>query len=81
MREYVWNISRRVDCDIIGTVPWYPEMRNHHVARGRFFTEADMDASAAVCVLGAEMVHVLFPMDSPIGRDVRVGGNTTASSA
>lgn len=73
MRDYVWNISRRVDCDISGTVPWYPEMRNHHVARGRFFTEADMDASAAVCVLGSEMVNVLFPMDSPIGRDVRIG--------
>src|ERR1043166_2211068 len=24
MRDYVWNISRRVDCEINGTVPWYP---------------------------------------------------------
>src|SRR2546428_13414147 len=29
MRDYVWNISRRVDCEIMGTVPWYPTMRNH----------------------------------------------------
>ena len=43
IREYVWNISRRVDCEIVGTVPWYPEMRNHHVAKGRFFTDLDMD--------------------------------------
>src|SRR6185503_3942548 len=28
MHDYVWNISRRVDCDITGTVPWYPQMRN-----------------------------------------------------
>src|SRR3989440_6196919 len=35
MHEYVWNISRRVDCDITATVPWYPDMRNHHVASGR----------------------------------------------
>src|SRR5512138_1585244 len=28
IRDYVWNISRRVDCEVIGTVPWYPEMRN-----------------------------------------------------
>jgi putative ABC transport system permease protein len=75
MRDYVWNISRRVDCDIVGTVPWYPEMRNHHVARGRFFTDADMDASSSVCVLGADMAKVLFPFDSPLGRDVRVGGD------
>jgi putative ABC transport system permease protein len=74
MRDYVWNISRRVDCDITGTVPWYPEMRNHRVAQGRFFADADMGASASVCVLGADMARALFPLDSPLGRDVRVGG-------
>jgi putative ABC transport system permease protein len=74
MKEYVWNISRRVDCDITATVPWYPEMRNHHVAAGRFFNAADMDSTAPVCVLGADMVSILFPLESPLGRDVRVGG-------
>jgi len=75
MQEYVWNISRRVDCEIIGTVPWYPEMRNHRVADGRFFTDTDMEGQASVCVLGAEMVPALFPMDSPLGKHVRVGAN------
>jgi putative ABC transport system permease protein len=75
MRDYVWNISRRVDCDVIGTVPWYPEMRNHHVASGRFFTEADMEAQTSVCVLGAEMVPALFPMEAPLGKHVRVGAD------
>src|ERR1043165_5807158 len=75
MRDYVWNISRRVDCEINGTVPWYPEMRNHHVSSGRFFNDADMESSASVCVIGAEMVKTLFPLDSPLGRDVRVGGD------
>src|SRR5712675_1834774 len=23
--DYVWNISRRVDCEIVCTVPWYPQ--------------------------------------------------------
>ncbi|HVV72416.1 MAG TPA: ABC transporter permease [Verrucomicrobiae bacterium] len=75
MRDYVWNVSRRVDCEIVGTVPWYPEMRNHRVASGRFFNELDMDAQTSVCVLGAEMVPALFPMESPLGRHVRVGGD------
>ena len=75
MREYVWNISRRMDCEIMGTVPWYPQMRNHHVARGRFFTDKEMDDKANVCVLGAGMVQSLFPLDSPLGKDVRVGGD------
>ena len=75
IREYVWNISRRVDCEIVGTVPWYPAMRNQPVARGRFFTENDMDGKTSVCVLGAEMVPLLFPLESPLGKHVRVGGD------
>jgi putative ABC transport system permease protein len=75
MRDYVWNVSRRVDAEIVGTVPWYPEMRNHRVVQGRFFNELDMERSAHVCVIGAEMVPVLFPLDAPVGRDVRVGSD------
>ncbi len=72
-RDYVWNITHRVDCDVTGTVPWYPEMRNHHVASGRFFSDAEMRTSASVCVIGADVAQTLFPLDSPLGRDVRVG--------
>ena len=75
IRDYVWNISRRVDCELVGTVPWYPTMRNHRVARGRFFTENDMSGQTSVCVLGAEMVPLLFPLESPVGKHVRVGGS------
>ncbi len=75
IRDYVWRISRRVDCEVVGTVPWYPEMRNHEVAQGRFFTEADMQGRSSVCVLSAEMVPALFPMESPLGQHVRVAGN------
>jgi putative ABC transport system permease protein len=75
IRDYVWNISRRVDADIMGTVPWYPEMRNHRVAKGRFFSDAEMQDKANVCVIGANMAEVLFPLEPPIGRDVRVGSD------
>jgi len=73
MREYVWNINRRVDCEIVGTVPWYPEMRNHRVAQGRFFTDVEMEDNRSVCVIGTEMVPWLFPLESPLGKTVRVG--------
>src|SRR5437867_1153756 len=75
MREYVWNISRRIDCEVMGTVPWYPQMRNHHVARGRFFSDKEMDDKANVCIIGAGMVQALFPLDSPLGKNVRVGSD------
>jgi putative ABC transport system permease protein len=75
IKDYVWNISRRVDCEIVGTVPWYPQMRNHPVAQGRFFNQTDMDMGTSVCVLGAEMVSALFPLEKPIGKHVRIGGD------
>ncbi|HTJ00410.1 MAG TPA: ABC transporter permease [Dongiaceae bacterium] len=75
IRDYVWRLSRRVDCDVTGTVPWYPATRNQRVARGRFFTEEDMAGQASVCVLGAEMVPALFPLESPLGKHVRVGSD------
>ena len=73
MREYVWNLTRRVDCDILGTVPWYPHMRSQRVMRGRFFTSQEMEDRVYVCVIGSEMADMLFPLDSPIGGSVRVG--------
>jgi putative ABC transport system permease protein len=62
-----------VDCEIIGTVPWYPTMRNQRVARGRFFTEQEMEDCSNVCVLSAEAAEKLFPLESPVGASVRVG--------
>jgi putative ABC transport system permease protein len=72
IREYAWNIARRCDCEVVGTVPWYPEMRNHSVSQGRYFTELEMNESSSVCVLGAELVPLLFPIDTPLGQTVRV---------
>jgi putative ABC transport system permease protein len=74
IRQYVWHIARRVDCDIVGTIPWYPEMRKLDLVQGRFFTVEEMDNIANVCVLGESMAAELFPMDRPVGNTVRVGG-------
>ncbi len=73
MREYVWNITIRVDAEVVGTVSWYPAMRNHRVASGRFFTETDQAAAENVCALGAEMALRLFPLEAPLGKTVRIG--------
>ena len=75
IRKKVWNVGRRVDCDVIGTVPWYPAMRNHGVASGRFFTDSEMDRRASVCVLGGEVVQDLFPLHGAIGQSVRIASD------
>ncbi|MBN4046883.1 ABC transporter permease [bacterium AH-315-P07] len=75
IRKKVWNVGHRTDCDVVGTVPWYPEMRNHRVASGRYFTDAEMERRGNVCVLGAEVVQGLFPLHAAIGRSVRIGSD------
>ncbi len=73
LREDVWRGEYRVDCEVVGTLPWYPRMTNHPVVRGRFFTDSELDAVANVCVLEQGMANELFPIDNPIGRTVRIG--------
>ncbi len=75
VRKDVWNGPNRIDCDIIGTVPEYPAMRNHYVSSGRFFTEEELENNVNVCVLGDGMAPRLFPIDDPIGKMVRVDGD------
>jgi putative ABC transport system permease protein len=74
-RKKVWNIGRRVDCDIVGTLPIFSATRNYPVATGRFFSESEMARQANVCVLGAEVVQDLFPLESALGNSVRIGSN------
>ncbi len=74
IRKDVWHIEKHVDCDVVGTVPWYPDMRNHKVKNGRFFTANELEAETNVCVLSERMAKKLFPIDWPIKKRVRVGG-------
>ena len=75
IRDYVWNITRRVDCEIFGTTPLYPVLRNQRIGRGRFFTETELREGATVCVIGAEMAEILFPTEAPLGKDVKIASN------
>jgi putative ABC transport system permease protein len=72
LQDFVWNISLSVDAVILGTVPWYPEMRNRKILQGRFFSDIEMSARSNVCVLNAAMAAKLFPLSSPIGQEVRL---------
>lgn len=50
----------------------YLEIRQLKISEGRMFDEADIQASAKVCIIGQTIVENLFPDGSdPIGRTVR----------
>ena len=75
MRKRVWNATLRADADLVGTVPWFPDMRNLGLHQGRFFSDIEMEENKNVCVLGEALVPSLFPYESPLGKKIRVDGD------
>lgn len=47
------------------------EIRQLNVEEGEMFTEADIQVSAKVCVIGKTIVDNLFPNQDPIGKIIR----------
>jgi len=54
-----------------GVTPEFLRIRRWEMRLGAFFTQADVDASAPVCVLGQTAVDNLFGNEDPIGKTVR----------
>jgi putative ABC transport system permease protein len=75
MRKKVWNVGNRLDCEVMGTTTRYPEVNNRAIETGRFFGEAEMERRANICVLDAEIVPTLFPLEAAVGKSVRVGSD------
>ncbi len=75
IRKYIWNATRRVDGEIVGTVPWYMDMRRFDLIEGRCFTDLEMEEKKNVCVLDRYAAERLFPLHAPLGRKVRVGSD------
>jgi putative ABC transport system permease protein len=75
MRKRIWRAIHRADADIVGTVPWFPEMKKLGVVEGRFFSDLESYEKTNVCVLSTSLVPSLFPLISPIDQKVRVGSD------
>jgi len=59
---------------VIGMNEKWPQVMALYLPRlGRFITEAEVDRSARVCVLGSELADALFPTTNPVGKEIRVG--------
>jgi putative ABC transport system permease protein len=48
-------------------------LSDRRISAGRFFTRAELLAERNVCVLGPDVVAVLFGSIAPVGRRVRIG--------
>ncbi len=74
LTEIIWNLERKVDGQIAGVLPIYPQMRNRKIVNGRFFNDMELAANLPVCVLNQAAATKLFPLNTPEGKSVRVRG-------
>ena len=73
--EEVRKGERAMNPRVLATLPVYREVTGRVVAEGRFLADADLMATANVCVLSDEVASYLFPFRSPLGETVKVGGD------
>ncbi|HWQ52644.1 MAG TPA: ABC transporter permease [Bryobacteraceae bacterium] len=62
------------DTTVIGVAADMAGIRDITISDGRFFTEQEERARAAVAVIGDEVKTALFPSESPLGRTVKING-------
>jgi putative ABC transport system permease protein len=67
--------NRRVPVELIGTVPWYPDISPVRARFGRFLSTEDMRYKQSVCVVEESLVKELFGFDDPLGQDVKIAGD------
>ncbi len=65
--------SRRLAIEVVGTVPWHPQISSLKVQTGRFISDTDMRYKQGVCVIDDKIVSKLFAFDYPIGEDIKLG--------
>ena len=58
---------------VTGTDDQYITVRDWPLVSGRNFSESELRAGAAVCILGATVQRELFAQEDPIGASVRLG--------
>ncbi len=59
---------------IIGVTASMVDIEDKTIAPGRFFSDAEVDRSAKVCVIGTDIQDKFFPNQNPIGQTIKVRG-------
>jgi putative ABC transport system permease protein len=72
IRETVRFADRAAPCQVLGTLPFYTEIVNLDVVRGRFLTETDEINQNNVCVLSTSLAAKLFPYQDPLEQSVKI---------
>lgn len=65
--------TERTVSQVYGTTPELLDVANLRIRPGgRYLLEADLDSAAPVAVLGSEVADAFYPLEDPIGKDLRI---------
>ena len=64
--------DKSVKSTIVGVTSSFKDILNYKPQVGAFLTTDHHDRSLRVCILGAEVVKKLFPVESPLGKKVKL---------
>jgi len=72
IRENVRFQRNEVPCQVIGTLPFYPQVTGATQIRGRFLALLDQEHAENVCVITTGLARRLFPYQDPLDHAVRI---------
>ena len=72
IRENVRFGRTELPCQVIGTLPTYPEVTGAAVMRGRFLAYFDEQHKENVCVITTGLARRLFPFQDPLQHAVKI---------
>lgn len=75
MRSVHYQDQRLDQVFLRASTPALAEVSSLDLDQGRFFTSQENQAARNVCVIGIDVAELLFPVGSPIGKNIRVGGH------
>lgn len=61
---------------LFGVTPDYEFVFSQYIGYGRFITDTDVQVRSNVVVLGKDVLKTLFPDEDPIGKEIKIAGNT-----
>ena len=75
--EYItikYQNNKTQDSVVLGMTEKFPQVLSVYLPEeGRFLIESDVNHSTKVCVLGSDLVDVLFPHTNPLEKEIRIG--------
>ncbi len=73
--EEVRHLDRAMNPRVLATTPDYQSATGRVVLEGRWISRQDEDSIANVCVLSDEVARYLFPIESPLDKEIKIGGD------